>query len=316
MRGPELFRRLEGATSMLIAGAGGGFDVYGGLPLAFALRDAGRTVHLANLSFTDLAEVDPNGWIDEHVLAVTPGLEGPPHYFPEGALADWLDENDQPSTVYAFPRAGVRALRSGYRTLIAKLGVDAIVLVDGGTDILLRGDEKGLGTPEEDATSLAAVAGLDEIAVRLAASIGFGIDAFHGVNHVHVLENIAELDAAGAYLGAFSVPGWSSEARRYRDAVAHAAAHTPKRPSLVHGQIAAALLGRHGHVRVGHRTRADDLFVNPLMAMYFTFDLPGLAARNAYLPTLEDTASMSDTLHRIGAYRARATLREPRAFPH
>jgi len=70
----------------------------------------------------------------------------------------------------------------------------------GGTDILLRGDESGLGTPAEDMTSLAAVAGLDTVPVRLVACIGFGIDAYHGVNHPQVLENIADLDAAGAYL--------------------------------------------------------------------------------------------------------------------
>lgn len=34
------------------------------------------------------------------------------------------------------------------------------VLVDGGTDILMRGDEAELGTPTEDATSLAAVSTL------------------------------------------------------------------------------------------------------------------------------------------------------------
>ncbi len=40
---------------------------------------------------------------------------------------------------------------------------------------------------------------------RLVVSPGFGLDAYHGVNHVQVLENIAVLERAGAYLGAFSV---------------------------------------------------------------------------------------------------------------
>ncbi len=113
------------------------------------------------------------------------------------------------------------------------------MLVDGGTDILLRGDESGLGTPAEDMTSLGAVAGLDTVPTRLVACIGFGIDAHHGVNHTEVLENIADLDAAGAYLGAFSVPSRSAEAAHYRSAVAHAQALTPLRPSIVNGQIAA-----------------------------------------------------------------------------
>ena len=39
-------------------GTGGGFDVYAGLPLAHALWRRGQTVHLANLSFTNLVETD------------------------------------------------------------------------------------------------------------------------------------------------------------------------------------------------------------------------------------------------------------------
>ena len=47
-----IFDQLESAKSILIAGAGGGFDVFAGLPIYFALRDMGKTVHLANFSFT------------------------------------------------------------------------------------------------------------------------------------------------------------------------------------------------------------------------------------------------------------------------
>jgi len=37
---------------IFIAGAGGGFDVFSGLPLYFGLRAAGKKVTLANLSFS------------------------------------------------------------------------------------------------------------------------------------------------------------------------------------------------------------------------------------------------------------------------
>ncbi|GAA1935680.1 hypothetical protein GCM10009738_04800 [Kitasatospora viridis] len=40
---PALLTRLKTAERILIAGAGGGFDVYAGLPIALALRGAGRT---------------------------------------------------------------------------------------------------------------------------------------------------------------------------------------------------------------------------------------------------------------------------------
>jgi hypothetical protein len=49
-----LLDQLQRAERVLIAGAGGGFDVFSGLPLFFALRDAGKAVFLANLSFSFL----------------------------------------------------------------------------------------------------------------------------------------------------------------------------------------------------------------------------------------------------------------------
>jgi hypothetical protein len=71
---------------------------------------------------------------------------------------------------------GVQPLRAAYRYLIERLSIDVVVLVDGGTDILLSGDESALGTPVEDITSLAAAAGL-VVAVKLVTCLGFGVDA-------------------------------------------------------------------------------------------------------------------------------------------
>jgi len=313
---PAIFEALEGRERVLAAGAGGGFDVYAGLPLALSLARRGQQVYLANFSFSHLHVLDMDVWAAPDVAAITPDTVGLDEYFPERALAGWLADHGFRPTVYAFPLVGVRRLRAGYRALVDRLGIDAIVLVDGGTDILMRGDEAGLGTPVEDATSLAAVAGLDEVPVRLVACLGFGIDAYHGVNHVQVLENIADLDRDGAYLGAFSVPGRSPEAQLYREAVAHAEAATPLRPSIVNGQIAAALAGRHGDVRFTTRTSDSVLFVNPLMAIYFTFDLAGLAARNLYLDRIENTVGIRQVASRIEAFRGEVATRVPRAFPH
>lgn len=312
---PPLFAALREARSVLIAGAGGGFDVYAGLPLAVALLDAGRQVHLANLSFAQLELLDRDVWPAENVAAVTPDTAGLDDYFPERALARWLAAHDLPSTVYAFPKVGVQPLRAAYRHLVDSLDVDAVVLVDGGTDILMRGDEAGLGTPVEDMTSLAAVAGLD-VPVRLVVCVGFGIDAYHGVNHTQALENIAALDRDGAYLGALSIPGASREAELYRDAVAHAQAATPLRPSIVHGQIAAATRGGSGDIHVTRRTRGSTLFVNPLMAVYFSFDLAGLARRSLYLDRLEGTWGVRQVASRIEAFREEIERRVPRVFPH
>lgn len=313
---PPLFTRLRGAGRVLIAGAGGGFDVYAGIPLAVALRAAGKDVHLANLSFTNLTALDAGSWLRPGVAAITPstgGVKG--SYFPERVLATWLASENQPSTVYALPRVGVRPLRLAYLSLLSHLGTDAVVLVDGGTDILLRGDEVGLGTPEEDMASLAALAGIDGVD-RLVASIGFGVDTYHGVCHSLVLENLAALTRDGTYLGAFSVPPGSPEAQAYLRAVDHATAAMPRRPSIVNGQIAASLRGEFGDSQFTDRTAGSELFVNPLMSLYFTLDLPGLAASVGYLPLLADTIHLAEVGMAIRQHREHLERRTWRAFPH
>jgi hypothetical protein len=311
---PPLLSRLRRHDRILIAGAGGGFDVYAGLPLAVALRSAGKQVFLANLTFTYLGETDVQ-YLAPHVASVTPATTGADRYFPERRLAEWLADREQPSTIYALEKVGVRPLRAAYTRLVEELAVQAIVLVDGGTDILMRGDEEGLGTPEEDMTSLAAVSKLSGVE-SFVASIGFGVDTFHGVCHAHVLENIAAIERDGGYLGAFAVTAAMPEGHAYLSAVSHAHARTPGRTSIVNGSIAAAMEGKFGNVRFTERTAESELFINPLMAIYFAFDLPSLAKQSLYLHLLEDTESIFEVGARIRAFRHTIEPRPRVPIPH
>jgi hypothetical protein len=43
-----------------------------------------------------------------------------------------------------------RKLLANYQVLKDLLNLDTIILVDGGVDVVLRGDEKRIGTPVED----------------------------------------------------------------------------------------------------------------------------------------------------------------------
>ena len=128
-----LFERLAPAQRILVAGAGGGFDIYAGLPLVLALRALGRDVHLANPTFTYLGGTNAR-FPAPHVAEVDTNTEGEDRYFPERTLARWLASQNQPSTVYAFQKVGVRPMRGAYRALCNLIRPDAIVLVDGGTD--------------------------------------------------------------------------------------------------------------------------------------------------------------------------------------
>ncbi|WP_406863533.1 DUF1152 domain-containing protein [Streptomyces sp. HUAS MG47] len=314
-----LFSRLGSARRVLVTGAGGGYDIYAGLPIALSLLHQGKEVQLANLTFSSLGGLPEDGWLAPDVAVITPETAPHQQYFPERSLAQWLKLHGYPSTVHAFDRVGVQPLRAAYRALIEQYEIDAVVLVDGGTDILMRGDESGLGTPEEDLTSVAALAGLDDVpgvTERLLVSIGFGVDAYHGVSHGLVLENIAALEREGAYLGAFSVPRATREGALYLDAVAHARHKEPEYPSIVSGSIAAAVEGSFGNVQFTERTQGSELFVNPLMSLYFAFELSGVAARCLYLDRIEHTHLMRQVASAIAEFRDEIVQRPPVRYPH
>jgi hypothetical protein len=143
------------------------------------------------------------------------------------------------------------------------------------------------------------------------------VDAYHGVNHSLVLENLATLDRAGGYLGAFSLPRDSAEGAAYLDAVAHAQRCHAGHPSIVHGSVAAAVRGDFGDVRFTERTRGSELFVNPLMSLYFCVDLPALADANLYVDRLAGTVLMRQISSVIADFREELPRqRPPRVFPH
>jgi hypothetical protein len=144
------FKTVSEARSVLIAGAGGGFDIVSGIPLYLFLRSLGKEVVLGNLSFTalsftDSAEVFPGTYrITEHSADVP--------YFPEKILLEWLGKRDEKPAIYGFCNTlGVAPLSDAYRFVIEKYEIDTLILVDGGTDSLMFGDETKVGTIVEDA---------------------------------------------------------------------------------------------------------------------------------------------------------------------
>jgi len=207
---------LEKAETILLAGAGGGYDLYTGLPLYFALRAAGKTVHLANLSFATIY-ASTGKRIGPALVEINARTTANHAYFPELHLAKWLKDQNEPDTIYCIDRTGAAPTAAAYKYLCEHLNPDAILLVDGGTDSLMRGDEPMLGTPQEDIVSIAAVNALD-IETKLLACIGFGIDTFHGVCHTYVLEAMADLIKQNAYHGVWGLTPEMPEVKRYREA--------------------------------------------------------------------------------------------------
>jgi hypothetical protein len=296
-----LFEKLKPAQRVLIAGIGGGYDVFCGLPLYFYLRRCGKVVQLANLSFTNLYSVEGRklAWA---ATEVTADSRGPSDYFPEKYLCEWFRLRGEDISIQSFDRTGVRPLAEAYDAVTKEYEIDTVLLVDGGTDSLLRGDEPDLGTPHEDIASIAAVDSLD-VERRFLTCIGFGVDTYHGVSHGCVLENVAALAKAGAFLGAFSLLSCTEEAELYREAAAFAFSRMPEHPSIVSSSILSAIAGEFGDYHATERTKGSKLWINPLMSMYWAFTLEGVAHRCIYLDDVRDTESYYDLSRAITACR-------------
>jgi hypothetical protein len=300
--------RLNGATNVLIAGCGGGFDVFAGVPLAQHLSAQGKQLVFASLSFTNLwlsgaERVGETVWrIDQRASEIP--------YFPEKWLAEWLGRREQPVPIYAFAKSGVRPLAAAYRAIIEQHDIDTVILVDGGTDSLVFGDEPGVGSVVEDAVSLVAA---DQAAGErvLLAAIGFGVDHYHGVSHHAFLENAAQLIRDGGFLGMFSISQGSKEADAFLDLVDYANQRQPQHPSIVCNSIASALWGEFGNYHATNRTSGNELFINPLMTQYWTFQSSAVVRRMAYAGQLAGTERTEDVRRIIDLHRETS---EPRPF--
>lgn len=308
-----LFARLEAATNVLIAGAGGGYDVFAGLPLYFHLKARGKAVHLANLSFVNVARLE-GARVHPNALEVTAQTAGSREYFPELALAQWLESIGESASVFALEKVGARPLTAAYSALQRALGFDAVILIDGGTDILMRGDEADLGTPAEDISSLAAVDALN-VPTKLLACLGFGVDRHHGVCHAHFLENTAALQKMGAFLGVTSLLPGMPEVVRYREAVAWATKHFPRNPSIVSLSIDSAIAGEYGDVHRTSRTQGSELWINPLMSMYWAYELSAVAKRCLYLDDIRSTETAFDIANVLEAVRETMATRPRKDIP-
>ena len=149
---------LASCRSLLIAGMGGGFDIFCGLPIFFELQRRGQTAHLANLSFSQTGYLKEGLRLSDQVVGVTAESKSYVPYFPELRLAHWFKSaREQDVTVWCFNTQGAQPLLGAYRALVEHLAVDGVLLIDGGVDSLMRGDEAEMGTVLEDACSLAAV---------------------------------------------------------------------------------------------------------------------------------------------------------------
>lgn len=139
--------RLKQSKNVLILGMGGGFDIFSGLPIYFTLEKMGVKCHLANFTHTPWDSVsnfvDPIPMADG-CIGVDGNIKQSSANFPEAYLASWFrDYKQQDVKVWLFKRdQSVSQYSNSLNILVKHLGVDAILLVDGGVDSIMTGNEK------------------------------------------------------------------------------------------------------------------------------------------------------------------------------
>ena len=304
-----VLEQLLACKNLLIAGMGGGFDIYCGLPIYFELRSLGKTVHLANYSFSLLTGLKDGLTLSEGLLGVNADQETWLPYFPELYLSQWFREKrGEETTIWCFQKTGVRPLLDSYTALVEHLSIDGILLIDGGVDSLMRGDEAESGTLIEDSISLCAVKELKKVPLKMIACVGLGAE--QDMTYAHVFENIAELTHDGGFLGSCSLLKQMEAYQLYEEALLHVQSNPHQDPSVINSSLVSAVQGRYGNYHLTQKMSGSRLWISPLMPIYWFFDLPAVAKRNLLMSELRWT----DTI--IEAFRARMAAPIPKRKSH
>lgn len=314
---PFLSRLADPAIkTVLVAGCGGGFDFVHGLLLHPFLERLGKRVVRCSYSFGDPHKIRgeaPIVFRQGEVIAkrVSGANTGRDFYCPEVHLCSFLDAEDPdhaPHAIYACYARDftVPVLRALYAQLVEEHAVDAVVLIDGGSDSLMRGDEEGLGDPIEDCVSVTAVSSLDGPRERLLVAVGLGCDRFNQVSDAASLRAIAELTASGGFLGATAVHAGDASFELYRAGVDYLDARQGFR-SVIAGSIISAGEGHFGTrspPRLRSRVEDGQAFAWPLMSMLWGFDVNKVVERSLIAGWIREQTTVAGCYQALDRGRA------------
>jgi hypothetical protein len=261
-------KRVARARRALVLGIGGGGDVTGSLAVARRCEELGTPFVLGGVAWErlptdpkpgprpvgEIRDGDPLGKHAVLARAETATVDGA--RFSESHVADLLHN----PTVLIDITGGAKGAAEGVAAAAGLLGCDLVVYVDVGGDAIASGSEPGLASPLCDAVMLAAALRLAPRLDGAAAVIGAGCDG--ELAPAEVLERVAALAAAGAWIGASSVtPLVAEEVERMALAAGSEA-------SL---QVARCARGELGEAEIRRGRRRVPL--GPVGALGFYFDL-------------------------------------------
>jgi len=263
-------------NNILISGCGGGYDIFVGLPLYFKLTHMGYTCYLASFGSADNLNLDKIG----SFYVVTPNKQsGLEMIFPEQLLANTLGVN-----VYLYSDYNLATLKSGYQTLIHELNINTTIIVDGGCDSLLTGDEINLASPLEDYMTLAAVRDINNCYLLCC---GVDVEFQTHDNIEGILEQ--DFNHAMSYLSPVDCGRYNLEdsdtpyVQKYIDTVL---ACIPER-TLINSSIICSIWGIEGPYRPAwmvNRFGNNKFLIRHTTANWYIFLTEDICRRNKLLP--------------------------------
>lgn len=295
-------KKLESANTILIVGAGGGSDVLCGLPLYYTFLKQGKKVHLANLTHTDFKTIgeyaDPI-ILDSVLLGATSIIKKPSTNYVEGYLSQYFKVAlNEDKTIWMFNRTHVQELKRAFERLVEHLKVDAIVLVDGGIDSIMQGDEEGSGTMFEDTLTLAATKDLK--IPKILACIGFGTEVEEGVSHYRALENISNIIKQGGFHGNCSLVDYMNSFKFYKAGCEYVWRQPGHKRSHISTRIIPAAQGEFGNIHTYALGTEDEvlpeIFVSPLMNLYWFFEADAAVYNNQIITHIEGVGNFYETI--------------------
>eukprot|EP01126_Amoeba_proteus_P032632 TRINITY_DN3183_c0_g1_i11.p1 TRINITY_DN3183_c0_g1~~TRINITY_DN3183_c0_g1_i11.p1 ORF type:complete len:253 (+),score=40.84 TRINITY_DN3183_c0_g1_i11:70-828(+) len=213
---PSFLRKLANPSirTVMLCGCGGGFDFVHSMNLYPELKRLQKKIIITSYSFVNVGVIQdaPVVWSSSRVVAklVSANSVGDPYYKPEIGVAQFLDSTYPEEAPHHIITCNARSftvplLHDLYSSLVEQHEIDCIILFDGGTDSLMKGDEEGLGDPIEDCVSITAVSRITKLKEKILVSTGFGADRFNHVSDCSSLRAVAELTRIGGFLGSVSL---------------------------------------------------------------------------------------------------------------
>jgi len=301
---------LDESKNILLCGCGGGYDIYTGMPILYEYQE--KTT-LANITFSSISlvqkildkkEVFVNGYEEIDYKTCKEELKNyyPKNYVPEYWLSKYLNKK-----VYTILPSGVQTLCTIFSQIINDNQIDTIVLVDGGIDSMMFGDEQDIGTYSEDISTMLAVSLLP--VKKVLVTTAWGVEGH--LSHNRFFENVATLIRQDGFLGSQSLEKDSANGVFYTSVLEACFPPNSTINICIHASITGQrwnkphkwALQRHSDYQVNSTFSLQDWVGCPLGGIYWFFDLDKVVPNIVYKDNLMNTIHLSEVDRIVHHYR-------------